>query len=591
MKNDETSGASPARRIVAEVADASSAIGLFAEKETYALTNHLAVGTIVELDLSAAPRVHKILAARGGARAALYRIASTLGIDPSFSPEVLAEVAALLASPGIDDASLVDLTSLPFVTIDGPTSKDLDQAIHVAREGDGYLVRYALADAACFVKPGTALFAEALARGASFYLPGLSIPMLPRPLSEGIISLNPDGPRRALIFAVQLGPRGEIVETRLVHARVRSRRKLAFDDVQSLYDAPASSPLAGTEMEESLLLLRAVGELRMADAVERDVVRYRRTEVGIQIDEDGLEAVIVESIRGDIELYNEQISLLVNAEGGRMLREHPSDAIQPIYRIHPAPDPDRLDELRRTIDHIATAHGLPDAPWRWRAHDPEESLAVYLSRLPTAGEHVRIARALDRQCVLANLRSSYASEPGPHHGVGAEPYARFSAPMREIVGVFLHKQALELLEGGAADAEDLALRVRVIESANRARDVQRRVNDLSNRLVLDRLFEKELARPVEERTRWLGTVMGLSGSKIHVLLDAPSIDVKIYWFDLGKAMGGAWLELADAGATLALQKKGAQKDDALMRVGDSVRVFVSGRDTARDRWVLLPDMS
>jgi hypothetical protein len=80
--------------------------------------------------------------------------------------------------------------------------------------------------------------------------------------------------------------------------------------------------------------------------------------------------------------------------------------------------------------------------------------------------------------------------------------------------------------------------------------------------------------------------MGLSGSKIHVLLDAPSIDVKIYWFDLGKAMGGAWLELADAGATLRVQK-----GHTLMRVGDAVRVFVSGRDTARDRWVLLPDAS
>jgi ribonuclease R len=572
--------------IVAEITDGTTATCLYGERARHPLANDLAVGTIVELDVSGAPRVSAILAAGGGARASLYRIAGSLGLDPSFSAEVIAEVASLLASPGIEDPSLVDLTALPFVTIDGPTSKDLDQAIHVEREGEGYLVRYALADAACFVKPGTALFTEALARGASFYFPGLSIPMLPRPLSEGIISLNPDGPRRALTFAVHLGARGEIRSTELVHARVRSRKKLAFGDVQGLYDAPRESPLSGTEMEESLLLLRTVGELRMADAAERDVVRYRRTEVGIEIDAAGLEAVIVESIRDDVELYNEQISLLVNAEGGRLLREHPSPAIQPIYRIHPAPDPDRLEELRRTLDHIAEAHGLPDAPWRWRASDPEESLALYLSRLPTEGDHERITRAIDRQCVLANLRSSYASEPGPHHGVGAEPYARFSAPMREIVGIFLHKQALELLAGGGADAEDLALRERVIESANRARDVQRRVNDLSNRLVLDRLFEKELARPVEERTRWLGTVMGLSGSKVHVLLDSPSIDVKIYWFDLGKAMGGAWLELADAGATLRVQK-----GDALMRVGDAVDVYVSGRDTARDRWVLLPDLA
>ncbi len=97
-------------------------------------------------------------------------------------------------------------------------------------------------------------------------------------------------------------------------------------------------------------------------------------------------------------------------------------------------------------------------------------------------------------------------------------------------------------------------------------------------------ISNELARPVAERTRWLGTVMGLSGSKVHVLLDSPSIDVKIYWFDLGKAMGGAWLELADAGATLRVQN-GA----TVTRVGDPVRGFVSSRDVARDRWVLLPE--
>ena len=38
-------------------------------------------------------------------------------------------MAAHLARPGIDDPALVDLTSLPFVTIDNEDSKDLDQAL------------------------------------------------------------------------------------------------------------------------------------------------------------------------------------------------------------------------------------------------------------------------------------------------------------------------------------------------------------------------------------------------------------------------------------------------------------------------------
>src|SRR5687767_551423 len=105
------------------------------------------------------------------------RIAADLGVEAAFPDAVTTEVAVWLARPDLDDPALTDLTALPFVTIDGPTSKDLDQAVHVAADGGGFLVRYAIADAAHYVPPRTALFAEALRRGASYYFPGFSVPM------------------------------------------------------------------------------------------------------------------------------------------------------------------------------------------------------------------------------------------------------------------------------------------------------------------------------------------------------------------------------------------------------------------------------
>lgn len=523
------------------------------------------------------------------ARAAMERIAADCGLDATFSEAVMADVESRRASVRLDDPALPSLEHLPFVTIDGPTSKDLDQAVHVAKgeRGRAYTVRYALAAAADFVVPGSALFEEALKRGASFYFPGFSIPMLPRALSEGIISLNEGVVRRALVFVIDLDPTGAIVETRIERARVRSRRKLAWGDVQRLYDGGASE-LRGTELEASLLLLREVGRLRVADAMARNVVRYHRREVGVEVDEDGLGVSVVETVRDEVELYNEQISLLVNSEGGRLLREHPSPAVQPIYRIHPGPDAERLGTLRRMIDAVVAAHGLPDDPFRFR---PDASLAAYVAALPQSGPHVRVARALERQSLLVSLRSSYVSEPGKHFGVGAEPYARFSAPMREIVGVFLHRQMQQVLSGDTtSDPEDIALRERVIEAANRARDMQRRVNDLVERHALDRLFERELARPVAERRRFVGTVMGVSGAKIFVHFDEPGVDAKIYSFDVGKALGGAWLELDASGALLRVQKGGKLAPGTVVaRIGDEVRVYVAGRDPNRDRWILLPE--
>ena len=84
--------------------------------------------------------------------------------------------------------------------------------------------------------------------------------------------------------------------------------------------------------------------------------------------------------------------------------------------------------------------------------------------------------------------------------------------------------------------------------------------------------------------------MGVSGAKIFVHLDDPGIDAKIYSFDVGKALGGAWLELDASGALLRVQKGGKLAPGTVIsRVGDEVRVFVSGRDPSRDRWMLLPE--
>ena len=93
-----------------------------------------------------------------------------------FSDVIDQEVAQFQRSPGIDDDNLEDLTALPFVTIDHDDSKDLDQALYIDRSDNGYRIFYALADGAYYVRPGSALFDEALRRGASFYLPGLCSP-------------------------------------------------------------------------------------------------------------------------------------------------------------------------------------------------------------------------------------------------------------------------------------------------------------------------------------------------------------------------------------------------------------------------------
>jgi len=190
--------------------------------EPYALLGDApSVGSFVSATREGdAVRVVECLAVAGTARAAVFEIAVKSGLDPRFPPAVMREVSRLVAAPGVDDRALEDRLDLPLVTIDDATSRDLDQAVCVERDGEDYVVWYALADAAHFVRPGSELYAEALRRGASFYLPDLMIPMLPRALSEGIVSLNPDVERRALLFRIELNRQGALGGTTVSRARI-----------------------------------------------------------------------------------------------------------------------------------------------------------------------------------------------------------------------------------------------------------------------------------------------------------------------------------------------------------------------------------
>lgn len=571
-----------AEPFIGRVLPPGDAVRALGRAEVYALESPATPGAILAFEVAAGRAAHaRALASAGSARAAIYGVVDDAGLDPRFGEAVLDEVRALVASPGLDDPSLVALDDVPFVTIDGPGTRDLDQALHLEAVPEGYRVRYAIADAAYYVRPGSALFARALAHGASFYLPGLVVPMLPRPLSEALVSLGPEADKRALVFDTRIAPDGRVLGTEVYRARVRSRAKLAFGEVQAFLAAESTHPFAAQPFAESLRLLPTVGAARLADAAMRDVVRYRREETEVRLDGAGEGFVVARAARYEVELWNEQLSLLCNAEGARFVLEGAADApyVAPIYRVHPAPPPERVEALARTIDRVVALHHLDPAVFALGA---SRALSAYVAALPLDGPHARVAAALERQVVLTNVRSAFTATPGAHHGVGADPYARFSAPMREIVGVYVHGEATEKLAGRPLRSFDQseALRDAVIDAANRAKDRQRQLSDAANRLVLDRLFAADLE--AEPRPVRSGTVLGVSASKVYVLLDEPPIEVKVYIGDLGK-VARSFLRLDDAEASLV-----DGRGRPVIAVGDAITLRVEGRDPDRDRYVVVP---
>jgi ribonuclease R len=510
----------------------------------------------------------------------LRRIADAHGLDVEFPRDVIEHAERVVANDGIDDPALLDLTDLAFVTIDGESARDLDQAAYVERlDHGGFRIDYAIADAGYYIRPNTPLFDEALRRGASYYLPGWMIPMLPRALCEGVVSLNPGVDRRALVFRMKVDAGGLPAGTDIVEARIHSRAKLSFERVQSYLDGRVPT-LGSPEIDASARAIEAVGRLRMRAAEERDVVRYRRTE--LKIDRDGLRFVATKEVRLPIERYNEQLSLLCNVEGARAMERRAGDGtLQPIFRVHPPPERERVAELEDLIESLVELHRLDDR-WRWRPR--EQTLAEYLDSLPEdnegASHRARVARVIHRQAMMINGRSSFRIEPGTHSGIGETIYARFSAPMREIVGVFLHKEIREQLNHDRSESDDEEIRERVVEAANRSKEMQRKLTNDANLLVIEQLLGDDLERPRAERPRRRGVIMGMRYDKVYVQLDEPPIDLKVYVPHLEEHFDEE-LRVDERGTALR------SRDGVRFRLGEAVDVIVAGRDRGRDRFVLV----
>ena len=518
------------------------------------------------------------------AKLRVQEILSALKLNPSHSDASVREANEFVANPGIDDPDLRNLTDLPFVTIDNEDSKDLDQALLMLplTDSTGFRVLYALADAAWYVKPGSALFEEALQRGVSYYAPGMSVPMLPRSLSEDVVSLNPEVDRRALVFDSVLDDRGRVIRTEIYRARIHSRAKLSYDGVQSLLDSIDRTGNTPNDLPyvDSLLNLREVGELRMVLARQRNVIEYNRKEPQVVVNPKipGQFEISVR-IRNNVERYNEQISLLCNIEGAKLLEKHArlTPELQSVFRIHTPPLAERLTELRLKIDQIVSAH-LLDSSWRW---SDDTELADYLEALPWDTETRRVRQAIERQIMLTNNASHFSAESGPHHALGVDVYARFSAPMREVVGIFTHKELLEALkiERPQSRAADLALQAQVIAISNRAKLQQKRLDKEFQLLVIERFLNADLGLALEKRPKRRGTLVGMDKRRVYVAVDGFALDLKVYKEDLEFAWGCTY----HLGTTVA---RPGNATASVLRTGDAVNLRTLDWNAERRRFVL-----
>jgi exoribonuclease R len=353
-------------------------------------------------------------------QAALDAIHAELHVPTGFPSAARAEATrAASGSPRPDH----DLTDVPFVTIDPPTSMDLDQAVHLSRDGRGYRVRYAIADVAAFVSPGGPIDVEAHQRGVTFYGPDRRAPLHPLELSEGATSLLPDVERPALVWDLRLDSSGSLISTGLTRSWIRSRAKLSYGDVQRDLDNGSA--------DDMLLLLPDVGRLRQEHERARGGVSLPVPQQVIVV-QDGRYRLEYEAPL-PVEGWNAQLSLLTGMAAAAVMREGRVG----IFRVLPEARPQDLARLRRTAKAL-------------HIHWPEKTSYADLIRSldPAPAAHAAFlnqAATLFRGAGYDAFDGGVPSRAG-HAAIGAE-YAHVTAPLRRLVDRYGLEVCAALVEG------------------------------------------------------------------------------------------------------------------------------------------------
>ena len=403
-------------------------------------------------------------------------VRAELKVPGEFPPEVIAEAQEAAGAAALPER---DETATPFLTIDPPGSRDLDQAMHLERAGKGYRVRYAIADVPAFVKPGGAIDVEALKRGQTIYAPDRRTPLHPEQLSEDAASLLPGQVRPAFVWDMLLDAEGDAYSTEVYRAMVSSKSRLDYAQVQRAVEN-------GTA-DEGLSLLKEVGELRILMERARGGASLPMPEQEVNVDADGN---YVLALRPPVpaEDWNAQISLLTGMAAAEMMLH----AEVGILRTMPEPDPNAIQRFRRQ----ARALGVT-----W----PPEMLYGDLLRLldRTNPEHLALiheARALFRGAGYTPFDGGVPELT--FHAAVAAPYAQVTAPLRRLVDRFglvvcesicrdapvpdWVRRALPVLPGVMASSERLANAVeRACTDAVEAAALAHRVGETFPASVVD----------------------------------------------------------------------------------------------------------
>lgn len=352
------------------------------------------------------------------------------GINPVFPDEVIAEADQLPDELDENhlDSDRVDLRDELIITIDGDQTKDYDDAVNVKRLANGnFELGVHIADVASYVKEGTALDKEAFERGTSVYLTDRVIPMLPRKLSNGICSLNPQVTRYTLSCVMEINSQGVCEHYRIFKSIIKTAERMTYRHVNQLLNGEDEA--LHERYHHLIPMLYDMKELHLcleAMRSRRGAISFEDNESSIVVDEQGKPTDIVVRERGLSEKMIESFMLAANETIAHHFRKK---KLPFIYRVHEQPDEKKMQRFFEFMTHFGiTLKGTKDDV-------SPKALQKVLHDV-----HGKPEEAVVNTMLLRSMQQAkYDITPSGHYGLAAVDYTHFTSPIRRYPDLIVHR--------------------------------------------------------------------------------------------------------------------------------------------------------
>ncbi|MFM2090045.1 MAG: ribonuclease [Planctomycetota bacterium] len=402
---------------------------------------------VVEVDEDGEAGVHltRILGAESPEIADFRYVCLAHDLPGDVPAEVMAEAQAI--PDAFPAKGREDLRDELVITIDPATAKDFDDAISLKKDARGrWVVGVHIADVSHFVRPGTALDAEAAARGTSIYLVNRVIPMLPERISNGLCSLVPHQDRYCLSAFLTLDKNGDLVGTRISETIIHSRHRFTYEEAMAVIDGSDRSGKWDAETIEMVKTASTLAQKLRANREKAGALNLFSVEHRFSLDVEGNPTSVARESTDESHQLIEEFMLLANRAVAAWIDQR---GLPCVYRIHDEPDEERMALFATLLE----AYGI-DA----RGHDNRFGLQKILQRISQEPPSARLV--LNFLCLRAFAKAIYQVENVGHYALAFSHYAHFTSPIRRYPDLLVHrlaKLALRLKDYRDVEARPLYL--------------------------------------------------------------------------------------------------------------------------------------